>query len=249
MKPAKTKDEIKKFYSSTDTSNKYIDKRFSSAVGRVMHERQVRFVNDAICKYSVKNILEFAPGPARVSADVTGFEKGTMVEVNENMLLIAKERLEKRGILKYWQLILSDVFEFTPKEKFGLVYTFRFIRHFDLEMRRRLYSNIGYCLNEGGFLIFDVPNIKVIQPIREKKGPGEIYDELYTKDQFIEEMEDNGYRVLKMASVWSHYSRIQYWIQIFLGPRWSQGAYFLIKLFENDNGKNPLEWIALCQKK
>jgi ubiquinone/menaquinone biosynthesis C-methylase UbiE len=248
MAIAESKNEIKDFYSSQKTAQGYIDERFNNAIGLVMHRRQIELINDSIKRFGVKTVLEIAPGPARISVDVRGFEKGVMIDLNSEMLKVARERLESKGLEGKWALTLGDAFAIDLKEKVDLVYTFRFIRHFKIDMRKKLYDVVKRALKDKGLFIFDAPNLAVCGEIRKNKDLEKIYDELYTKESLVAELEENGFRVLKTKAVWAHYLKVQYWIQVLVGPRWPWGAYQLINMFESDNAKDPLEWVVLCQK-
>src|ERR1700731_44576 len=89
----KQPDEIRGAYSETRTAEEYVDRRFASAWGSVMHHAQVNVVNAVIRTHQVQRVLEIAPGPARLSRDVFGFSRGYLCEFNESMVEVARRRL------------------------------------------------------------------------------------------------------------------------------------------------------------
>ena len=132
--------EIRGAYAQTDTAEEYVDKRFASAWGSVVHAAQVRVVNEVIRTYAVKRVLELAPGPARISRDVAGFERGYLCEFNDSMLRVARRRLAGAAIP--WQMVRGDAFHlpFKPSLDLDMVYSFRFVRHFEAENHTALYG-------------------------------------------------------------------------------------------------------------
>lgn len=254
MPMLKEKEEIRAAYSKTETAERYIDERFANAWGSVAHEAQVRVVNAVIQAHQVKRVLEIAPGPARLSCDVVGFEQGYLCEFNAAMLRVAQRRLFRTSQpadslrAPQWRLIQGDAFHLPVRGSFDLIYTFRFIRHFMAGDRTALYSQIRSSLAEGGLFIFDAVNEIVAGPWRIKDGLDKypVYDELYRRDAFIEELAAHGFRVLSLTDVFRHMS-LQQWTQVTIGPRSYELAKRLIQLLEYVPGQ-PLEWIAVCQK-
>jgi SAM-dependent methyltransferase len=248
----KEKEEIRAAYSKTETAEQYIDERFANAWGSVVHETQVRVVNTAIRAHRVKRVLEIAPGPARLSCDIVGFEQGYLCEFNSAMLRVARSRLSLTPHALRptppWRLIRGDAFHLPVRGPVDLIYTFRFIRHFMAGDRAILYSQIRSVLKEGGLLIFDAVNESVAGPWRLKDGLDKypVYDELYRRDAFVEELAAHGFRVLSLTEVIRHMS-LQQWTQVTIGPRSHELAKRLIRLLEHVPGQ-PLEWIAVCQK-
>jgi ubiquinone/menaquinone biosynthesis C-methylase UbiE len=240
--------EIRSAYSQTTTAEDYIDKRFVSAWGAVLHAAQVDVVNSVIRTHGVKQVLEIAPGPARLSRDVSGFERGFLCEFNESMLQVARKRLE--GAPGRWRLIRADGFRLPlrPQARLDLVYTFRFIRHFEAEDRALLYHEIRSVLKAGGLFIFDAVNVKVGVPARVQDGLAAypIYDEFYTREALDRELIQHGFTPMSVTPVIRHMT-LQQKIQVLVGPRSNALARRLIALLEHVPG-NPLEWVVVCRK-
>ncbi len=94
-------------------------------------------------------------------------------------------------------------------------------------------------------------NKKVVFPLRKILGQKRylVYDKLYLKKEFIQEMEENGFKVVKMFPVLNHF-----WMQTLLsrpfkllGMKYT--AIKIIKLLEELESAQPYQWVALCQKK
>jgi SAM-dependent methyltransferase len=240
--------EIRGAYSKTATAEDYIDKRFVSAWGAVLHAAQVKVVNGVIRTHGVRNVLEIAPGPARLSRDVSGFERGYLCEFNESMLQVARRRLE--GTNGRWHLVRGDAFHLPigAPAALDLVYSFRFIRHFEAEDRALLYHQIRAVLKTGGLLVFDAVNVAVGLPARVQEGLAEypIYDEFYTREALDRELIQHGFTPVSAIPVIRHMT-IQQKIQVLVGPRSNGLARRLISLLEYVPG-TPLEWVVVCRK-
>ena len=104
--------------------------------------KQVAAVNRVIEEEQTENILEVAPGPARLATELKGVRHGLMIDNSAAMLTVAKHRLEAAGIAHLWKLQKGNAFELEKiGQKFSLVFTFRFIRHFRQDERARLYGS------------------------------------------------------------------------------------------------------------
>jgi SAM-dependent methyltransferase len=221
----------------------------------VFHAAQLGVIQKAIRRYRVKDVLEIAPGPGRLSCQVTGFERGCICDINREMLCVARDRLKKAqetgqrspkdGI---WQIIEGDAFKLPFIRVFDMVYTFRLIRHFELRERELIYRQIHSRLKPGGILVFDAVNEPVAAPLRMKEDQSNypIYDVLYRKDALVEEITRQGFEVVSLTPLMRHIS-LQQKIQVYLGPRSYSAAKALIQFLEYMPG-DPLEWIVECRK-
>jgi SAM-dependent methyltransferase len=239
-----------------ETAEQYIDQRFSSAWGSVLHARQLRAIVLAIRLHRVKQVLEIAPGPARLSCQVTGFERGCLCDINVEMLTVARQRLEQARATDHrppqegnWQLVVGDAFNLPFNQTFDMVYTFRFIRHFESRERRIIYQQVHSLLKPGGVFIFDAVNTRVALPLRmqEDQANYPIYDELYRREALVKEIEQHGFSILSLKPAMRHMN-LQQSIQVYLGPRSYALARWFIHLLEFVPGQ-PLEWIVVCRKR
>jgi SAM-dependent methyltransferase len=238
--PLARPDEIRHAYSRTDTAEAYIEERFRSAWGAVLHSAQTGLVNDVIRRYGVRTVLEIAPGPARLSADVSGFERGYLCEYNDSMISVARRRLPKDS---RWTIVRGDGFHvpFQPG-RFDLAYTFRFIRHSELPERTALYRQIRDALAPRGLFIFDAVNVRW-----RRAGDLPIHDALYSREELLQELRDHGFTPLSLTDVIKHLP-LQHKIQILIGPRSRSLANLLIRGLERIPGSSPLEWVVVCQR-
>ena len=240
--------EIRRAYADTQVAEEYIDTRFKSAWGSVMHAAQVAVVNQAIQRHGVRRVLEIAPGPARLSRDVSGFEHGFLCEYNDSMLQVARRRLAATDA--QWAIVRGDAFHlpFAAPAGLDMVYSFRFIRHFEAADRVSLYRQIRSVLKEDGLLVFDAVNRSAGLAARVRDGLDlhPVYDEFYSREQLTSELAAQGFTVLSLTEVMRHMA-LQQRIQILVGPRSHNLARQLIALLERVPG-DPLEWIVVCRK-
>ncbi len=242
-------------YKDEAVASTYCEERFRFSWQRLMHEIQLSSINETIFRHRPEKVLEIAPGPARLTVDVRGVKRGFLVEYSQEMLKIAKKRLQDRGLTHVWTPIHGNAFQLPEikelPERIDFVYTFRFIRHFHTEDRLRLYKAIHTKLPPGGLLMLDVVNKTVRERLDSKAAPSSkgslpVYDVTYTIPEFREEMVNNGFRVVIMVPVIKYFalqSRLSYKLDD-LAPGIVQR---IVHLIEKLPSRQPLEWIALCQ--
>lgn len=240
--------DVKEYYFDKKRAQDYIDDRFRSPLFRMLHFKQVQSVNDLIIAENLGKLLELAPGPARLSVHIRNFTSGTLVDSSEAMLEVARERLDQAGLLDKWSFQQADIFNLALGDTFDLVYTFRFIRHFEKDKRRQLYEVIRQHLEPGGWLIFDAVNEAVSKPLRDA-NPEEypVYDELYRKQDLIDELNAEGFDVHDLISLQCNFNTQK---QINDLSRFGVGwlAEKIIRSMESHDAPNPLEWIVVCRK-
>lgn len=242
-------------YESGDIAGSYLDKRMQFSWQRMLHDRQVAILKDAFQRASPQRVLEVAPGPARLSVELPGVRRGTMVENSEEMIAIARNRLQRAGLAAAWEVICGNAFELTkhvPADSFDFAYTFRFLRHFRTPEREQLYDMLRQSLRPQGLLVFDVVGETVLKEV-EAKNPTRsaseiaIYDVAYTPDSFRQEMRKNGFEVVRMDPILRHFglqSLLSYKLDDVVGPVIPP----LMRLLELVPSGAPLEWVAVCRK-
>ena len=242
-------DEVRRYYGDRQISDQYIARRFTEPLGSVLHRAQVDFVNQAVRRFGADRVLEVAPGPGRLTAEMTAVTNGVAVEFNPNMLELARRRLSDAALLDRWTLCRGDAFHLPVTPGFDLAYTFRFIRHFELADRKRLYAQFRRVLKPDGLLIFDAINHKTSHSVGHRQGTlGKgVYDVFYTKSELRAELAEAGFYVVELRSVYAHYL-LQYWLQIVVAPRWAGLARWMIQWLEDPDARQPLEWIVLCRR-
>jgi len=240
-------------YKNSRVAEEYIQRRFSFSWSNFLHQRQVAEVNRVICNHHPGKILELAPGPARIAADLKGVSKGLMIEYSQEMIKRAKLRLKLAGLDSVWDLRHGNAFHLDEfQNKFDFLYTFRFIRHFKIKERERLYHNIYTCLKPDGFFMLDVVNRFIREKLDVKndnkpKGELDVYDMTYSEKEFREEINTYGFEVLSMTPLLSLFE-LQSWLSYKFDKYINKLIYMVVFLLERIPSQNPLEWVALCRK-
>lgn len=252
----KSKSELKKYYTGKSVVEDYVEKRFTTPLGRVLHKKQVDVINESIFNYNVNKVIEVACGPARITVEILGVEKGVAVDSSKEMLKRANKVMKKSSQeWKKWKFILMDVNTMSKELESGcydMVYTFRFLRHFKRKDRKKFLSEIRKVLKKDALLIFDAPNVLVEKKVRKIVGNEKytVYDYFWNRDSVKKELESNGfYNIrlipnIKLFWIEGGFSKLSSWIGF--------GGFFtrLIEFLENlSSGNNPYEWIVICQKK
>jgi ubiquinone/menaquinone biosynthesis C-methylase UbiE len=242
---------VKEHYRDNDVADSYIVSRFSTPLAQVQHEKQVSLINEAIKKYALSNALELAPGPLRVTAGIVGLKRGFALDYSESMLYNAVRRIKHNETKSPWFLQRGDAFSLPFKaDAFDLIFSFRFIRHFQAEERTRIFSEIYRTLKPEGFLIFEAPNYFTETKIRTRMRSPQlaVYDKLWKREEIMAEMEENKFKVLKLDNNISYFD-IQVNISRFHRLKLGALAKKLICGLDRYPSAQPYEWIVLCQKK
>lgn len=243
-----SKSDIKKRYEDKTVVSEYISKRFKKPVGKMKHDIQVRILNRLIALTRPKTVLELACGPARLTTDIEGKFKGVATDYSDEMLKLAKERTKSKN----WAFKKMDAFKPNlGNQKFDFIFGFRFIRHFNSSKRKELYSNIKKLLSKDGTLVFDVVNAKKGKWVKLAGGKKRqiTYDKLYRRDDFLTEVEENGFKVISMYPVVNHFFT-QYGASELTSKLMPKLGYKIVNRLETfGRRKNPWEWVVVCKKK
>ncbi|GJM43888.1 MAG: hypothetical protein DHS20C21_07300 [Gemmatimonadota bacterium] len=248
---AKDERAVKELYQDEAVARNYIDERLRRAWWRHLHNVQVREINRVIAEHAPADILEIAPGPARLAPDVRGVQSGLMVEASPQMIEVARERLQAAGLADVWDLTEGNVFDLSPVEReFDFVFTFRLIRHFHEGERRRIYEQVASKLRPGGFFLFDMVNKKVrdrLDAERDQEGL-DVFDVTYAdRSEIAAEMRASGFELVKLTNVLNHFS-VQSTLSYKLDDRFFAPVLGAIQLLDSVPSAHPLEWVALFRK-
>lgn len=243
-------DGIRDAYRDSTIAAEYVSRRFEEPLGAMLHSQQVARMRAVIAERRPQQVLEIAPGPARLTVDLaSSFQRpGIIVDASAQMLGEARSRLAKAGHTG-WKLVQGDAFNLPFGAAFDLVYSFRLIRHFDDKDRLRLYQQIARLLRPGGVLLFDAVNETVARPFRERPGgKGQHYDALLTPERLEAELSAAGFRLIQLESVQRRYPTL-YQIQVLVGPRSRAIARMAMRVLDSVPGGLPLEWVVTCERR
>lgn len=240
---------IQSLYQDDGVAAKYIDERFSKPLGRVLHKMQIDSINSTIRFYRIGHVLEVACGPARLTREITGLTRGVALDGSFQMLKIAYQRLKDRN---HWQLLLADAFNPGINHRFQLIYSFRFIRHFRLSNRIKLYKVFHTILEETGILIFDAVHYEKIAAIRrlENRGQRVIYDKIYADiNELKSEMNTAGFEFVSLKEAVRHFYLQAVVSRISHRLKRDDAGVRIIRSLERYPFGRPLEWIVTFRKK
>jgi ubiquinone/menaquinone biosynthesis C-methylase UbiE len=248
MKPLDQADELRGYYTDRDVADAYMRKRTAQPLNGFLHRRQVKFLNDAVGNHGLKRVLEIACGPGRLTAEVEGVSLGVAVDFSPSMLQVARSRMN--GGPGDWHFLRTDAFVLPFRsESFDAVYTLRFVRHFRLDDRRRLYEEIRRVLRPGGVFMMDALNREVSLPHRAERGIDsyQIYDVLYDRGELQAELEEAGFRVAGIEGILKQFAWQQP-LNRLRRLRLGALARLLIAALELLPGEKPETWMLLCEK-
>jgi ubiquinone/menaquinone biosynthesis C-methylase UbiE len=145
--------------------------------------------------------------------------------------------------------VQGDAFDlpFAPSS-FDFALVLKFIRHFQLADRMRLYAEIRRVLRPGGAIVLDAQNRAVSFPHRLSTGIERyrIYDALYDSAELCNELHGAGFAVVRMTGIARHFAlqwRLNRLRRIGLGAL----ARRLIGLVEQLPGGAPSTWVVLAE--
>lgn len=249
MNPTNDQTRLTTHYQQKHVAESYIDERFSRPLGKVQHQCQVNYVNAVIKRYAINRILEIACGPARLTAEITGFQDGVALDRSEAMLEKARARTPVEA---HWQFVTGNALELDFERSFDMVYSFRFIRHLHSQERKQVYQGVRNILSAQGIFLFDAIRHDKPQFLKNYEAGGDIivYDKVYrNKNELHNELDDAGFKVIELYSCVEHFylgaliSRLSHLL------RFDSLGVGLIRLLDKIKTGTSLEWIVLCQKK
>jgi ubiquinone/menaquinone biosynthesis C-methylase UbiE len=236
---------IRRAYQDDAVARQYVADRFEAPLGAVLHQRQVRALRQLLVDRPAADVLEIAPGPARLTTEISDLPmRLTLIDASAQMLGEAKRRLVGSGSVRH-VLLRGDAFCLPLATTFDVVYSFRLIRHFTVEDRARLYREIRRVLRPGGWLMFDAVNEKVSAPLLQRAEGHRHYDAMFTLDALRAELRAAGFTVESVEGVQHHYPLL-YQLQVLVAPRSPALAGWAMNVVDRCGGQ-PLEWIVTCR--
>ena len=247
MAVVKGSEPIKDAYRDEDRAADYIKTRFDDPFGAEVHRRQVARINREIRRVRPASLLEVACGPARLTVELEHVEKSVAVEQSPAMIAHARKRLQEAGRTQ-WTILQQDAFDLQLSDSFEMVVTFRFLRHFSVADRPRLFEQIRRVLAPGGYLIFDVASVTAYKWLLNKWGvDGSWVDDYwFTREEFIREMRSERFVVEAMHPVHS-LVHVQYYLFSRLQGRMPRAATSVSRGLTSLVAQDPYEWVAVCR--
>jgi SAM-dependent methyltransferase len=220
-------------------------RRKSQPLGAVLHARQVGFLNRVIGELAPARVLEIAPGPARLSAELRPVPQAVGMDFSPRMLSEARRRTSEHGLR--WSFVRGDGFALPfATGAFDLVFSVRFVRRFEPAPRRQLYAEIRRVLRPGGHLVLDAQNRLVAGPHREGRDGYPVYDELWLRDELVAELASAGFTVRHLEGIMRQFAW-QWRLHRLRRFRLGGPARLLIRALEWTPDRNPSTWMALCR--
>jgi ubiquinone/menaquinone biosynthesis C-methylase UbiE len=248
MTPIDRPTELKEYYRDRQVAGTYMQRRTGEPLNGVLHRRQVEFLNHALAQRAAGAVLEIACGPGRLTAAVQRVRFGVAIDASPAMLETAQRRMNSDAA--GWSFLRTDAFVLPFRsESFDAVYSLRFVRHFQLDDRRRLYQEVRRVLRPNGVFVVDALNREVSYPYRLQRGLERypIYDVLYRQDEIEAELQAAGLRVVEVEGVLKHAS-VQRPLNR-LRRFWMGGlATVLIGMLEHLPGRQPSTWMLVGEK-
>jgi ubiquinone/menaquinone biosynthesis C-methylase UbiE len=248
MKPIDRPQDLKRYYQDNDVAEDYMRLRTAQPLNGVLHRRQVRFLNEQLRARAPRAVLEIACGPGRLTTAMRGVHMGVAVDSSAEMLATAQQRMN--GAAESWSFLRTDAFVLPfQSESFDAVYTLRFVRHFQLAERQRLYREVLRVLRPHGVFMVDALNRDVSYPYRLKRGLEryQIYDVLYRREEVEAELQDAGFRVIAIEGMIKHFA-VQRFLNRLRRVNLDVLATALIASLERIPSTNPSGWMLLCEK-
>jgi len=241
-------DGIRAAYQDAGVARRYVEERFTTPLGALLHDRQCQVLRSVISAHASPDVLEIAPGPARLTTsviDVAG--QLTLLDASAEMLAEARSRLSSATVDTNYTLVRGDAFCLPFPARFDCVYSFRLIRHFGTAERLRLYREIARVLKPGGRLVFDAVNRRVYEPMRAIADGKQHFDASLDREALCAELAGAGFEVESLEGVQHRYATL-YNLQVLVAPRSTKLARLAMNVVDRVGGGEPLEWIVTCRR-
>ncbi|SHK68100.1 Glycosyltransferase involved in cell wall bisynthesis [Anaerocolumna jejuensis DSM 15929] len=186
-------DAIKQYYQNEEIAEKYNEERFLQFPFNYFDAFERTSIDIAFESYMKEHIkiLDIACGDGRIVQENLKYGSCTAVDSSQAMLNIVKNRYGHNNV----KTQICDFFIDSIEDKFDVITTFRYIRHYDYAQRKSIYHKIWNTLNDEGMLVFDAPNIRYAMKERNGDNWGyyNIYDVFWTEETIKKELSDNNF--------------------------------------------------------
>lgn len=242
-------EEIAGYYRERTVVDAYVDKRTAQPLNGTLHSAQIRLLQRLLPDRPGATILELAPGPARLTAELPlTAGRGVAVEFSEGMLAAAAERMRNTP---GWTFVRGDGFSLPLRDSaVDMAFTLRFIRRFQIGDRQRIYRELHRVLRPGARLVIDAQNRAVSLPHREQRGLDSypVFDQLYDAGELRAELDAAGFHLIELTGMIRH-APLQRQLNRLRHRGLGGLARILIGALEHVPLGNPSTWMAVCEKK
>lgn len=267
--------DLRDQYRQPEFVDRYEKKRFSSFLGKLTHDMEIKATKSVLEPIHPSKLLEIAVGPGRISKDIDFFDVGVGIDTSKPMLEIAKKYVRDNR----WDFLNADVMKMPfHNNSFDAIVTFRLIRHFTKEERIRAYQEIRRVLIDGGILIMDAlnNNTGIITKLFDKiyifatrliTGTSETtYDCRYTREELKKELLEAGFELKSIHGIVHTYN-----LYFLLNLPFDAVRYIKMKrkkdvgniyiklrdkllsiasgIEKSLNKKDTYSWVIICQKR
>lgn len=194
---------LKAYYQRQDVADNYTDERFSAYPQNCFDLMERQTVSVLLEHYLRRKpdaeLLDLASGSGRILQELLQFGHCTAGDASPAMLSVLRSRFPDDAVtVRELDLLSGD-----PGGQYDAITIFRFIRHYEYSVRRKLWARLRAALKPDGVLLFDVPNVRFEVPHRHKNGWGKyhIYDIFWTRAAIEQELRDNGFRLAALVPV------------------------------------------------
>jgi SAM-dependent methyltransferase len=244
--PIRTTEGLKQFYDDPAIVGSYLARRTAQPLNSVLHERQVAFLSRVVADLAPARVLELAPGPGRLTAEVARVPFGVAMDFSPRMLEEARRAVLDAG-RDTWSFARGDGFRLPfATAAFDLAFSVRFVRRFEPPRREALYAELRRVLAPGGHLVLDAQNRLVAGPHRAGRDGYRVYDELWLRDELVSELERAGFRVRHLEGIMRRFEW-QWRLNRLRRLGLAAPARVLIRALEHGPDRNPSTWMVLCQ--
>ena len=102
-------DGIREAYQDDGVARRYVEERFATPLGALLHDRQSQAIRDVLAAHAGSDVLEIAPGPARLTTGVIDLAgQLTLVDASAEMLGEARRRLSSIAVDTRYAMIRGD---------------------------------------------------------------------------------------------------------------------------------------------